>query len=143
VGVVDIEPKQGHANFMVRSLLDAGSRALADQIVALWTLHGSQVDCGGAYPGWAPNPASPLLAVCQRVYHQRFKAESAVQVIHAGLECGILAAKHPGLDIVSYGPTIRGAHAPGEAVEVATVAHCWTLLKDIVQAVAQGELAGA
>jgi len=143
VGVVDIEPAQGHANFMVRSLLDAGGRALADGIAALWTLGGSQVDCGGAYPGWTPNPASPLLAVCQRVYKQRFQADSAVQVIHAGLECGILAAKHPGLDIVSCGPTIRGAHAPGEAVEVASVAHCWTLLKDIVQAVAQGGLAPA
>jgi dipeptidase D len=65
-----------------------------------------------------------------------------VQVIHAGLECGILAAKHPGMDIVSYGPTIRGAHAPGEAVKVDTVGHCWTLLKDIATAVAKGELAG-
>jgi len=143
VGVVDIQPAGGHANFMVRSLLDVGSRALADQIVALWTLSGSQVQCSGAYPGWAPNPGSPLLAVCQRVFTQRFHEDSAVQVIHAGLECGILAAKHPGMDIVSYGPTIRGAHAPGEAVKVDTVAHCWTLLKDIATAVAKGEVAVA
>jgi dipeptidase D len=143
LGVVDIQPAGGHANFMVRSLLEVGSRALADQIVALWALGGSTVQCSGAYPGWAPNPTSPLLAVCQRVFTQRFHEDSAVQVIHAGLECGILAAKHPGMDIVSYGPTIRGAHAPGEAVKVDTVAHCWTLLKDIATAVAKGELAGA
>ncbi len=143
VGVVDIQAAGGHANFMVRSLLDVGSRALADQIVALWTLSGSTVHCSGAYPGWAPNPSSPLLAVCQRVFKQRFQEDSAVQVIHAGLECGILAAKHPGMDIVSYGPTIRGAHAPGEAVKVDTVAQCWTLLKDIAAAVARGELAAS
>ncbi|MEY4766726.1 MAG: hypothetical protein RI907_3399 [Pseudomonadota bacterium] len=137
VGVVAIRPDEGHANFMVRSLLDDGSQALASQIAALWALSGSTVQCSGAYPGWAPNPDSALLAVCQRVYRERFGADSLVQVIHAGLECGILAAKHPGLDIVSFGPTIRGAHAPGEAVEVATVAHCWTLLKDIAAAVAR------
>lgn len=139
VGVVNLQPDEGHANFMVRSLLDDGSQALASQIAALWGLSGSTVRCSGAYPGWAPNPDSPLLAVCQRVYRERFAADSHVQVIHAGLECGILAAKHPGLDIVSFGPTIRGAHAPGEAVQIDTVAHCWTLLCDIAAAVSAGQ----
>jgi dipeptidase D len=58
-----------------------------------------------------------------------------VQVIHAGLECGIIGAKHPGMDTVSFGPTIRGAHAPGEAVEVASVGRCWHLLRAILAAV--------
>jgi dipeptidase D len=138
LGLIDITPPAGHANFMLRSLRDDGSRALADELVSLWSLSGTSVSCSGDYPGWTPNPDSPLLATCQRVYKQRFQADSHVQVIHAGLECGILAAKHPGLDIVSFGPTIRGAHAPGEAVEVASVGHCWTLLKDIALAVAQG-----
>jgi dipeptidase D len=58
--------------------------------------------------------------------------ESRVQVIHAGLECGIIGAKYPGLDIVSFGPTIHGAHAPGESVEIASVERCWKLLTAIL-----------
>ena len=127
LGMVDLHPNGGSCNFMVRSLLDSGSTALADEIVSLWALSGTSAEKSGYYPGWAPNPASPLLAVCQAVYRREFAAESTVQVIHAGLECGIIGAKYPGLDIVSFGPTIRGAHAPGEAVEVASVGRSWHL----------------
>jgi len=135
LGMVDLHPNGGACNFMVRSLIDSGSEALADEIVSLWALSGTAAEKSGAYPGWAPNPASPLLAVCQAVYRREFAAESAVQVIHAGLECGIIGAKYPGLDIVSFGPTIRGAHAPGESVEVASVGRCWALLKAILAAI--------
>lgn len=135
LGMVDVHPNGGACNFMVRSLLDSGSTALADEIVSLWALSGTPAEKSGYYPGWAPNPASPLLAVCQAVYRREFAAESSVQVIHAGLECGIIGAKYPGLDIVSFGPTIRGAHAPGESVEIASVGRCWHLLKAILAAV--------
>ena len=66
------------------------------------------------------------------MYRREYGGESAVKVIHAGLECGIIGAKHPGMDTVSFGPTIRGAHAPGESVEIATVEHCWRLLRAIL-----------
>jgi len=135
LGMVDMGPTGGHCNFMVRSLRDSGSQALADEIVSLWALSGTQAEQSGAYPGWTPNPDSPLLALCQRVYLGEFKAPSAVQVIHAGLECGIIAAKYPGMDIVSFGPTIKGAHAPGEQVDVASVARTWQLFTAIVSAI--------
>ena len=135
LGMVDVHPNGGTCNFMVRSLLDSGSTALADEIVSLFALTGTKAEKSGYYPGWAPNPASPLLALCQSVYRAEFAAESTVQVIHAGLECGIIGAKYPGLDIVSFGPTIRGAHAPGESVEVASVGRCWHLLQSILAAV--------
>jgi len=135
LGMVDLHPDGGTCNFMVRSLIDSGSEALADEILSLWALSDTVAEKSGAYPGWAPNPASPLLAVCQAVYRREFAADSSVQVIHAGLECGIIGAKYPGLDIVSFGPTIRGAHAPGELVEVASVGRCWHLLKAILAAV--------
>ena len=89
----------------------------------------------GQYPGWAPNPDSALLSLCQSVYRREFDGDSRVQVIHAGLECGIIGAKYPGLDMVSFGPTIRGAHAPGEAVEIGSVGRCWQLLRAILAAV--------
>ncbi|MCG2577894.1 aminoacyl-histidine dipeptidase [Dechloromonas sp. XY25] len=132
LGMVDLLPASGSCNFMVRSLLDSGSTALADEIVSLWALSGTAASTEGYYPGWAPNPASALLKTCQAVYKSEFGADSAVQVIHAGLECGIIGAKYPGLDIVSFGPTIRGAHAPGERVDIASVARCWQLLTAIL-----------
>ncbi|MBK1679633.1 aminoacyl-histidine dipeptidase [Rhodocyclus tenuis] len=138
LGMVAIDANGGSCNFMLRSLLDSGSRALADEIVSLFALSGTLVEQSGHYPGWAPNPASPLLALCQSVYRREFAAESRVQVIHAGLECGIIAAKHPGIDIVSFGPTIRGAHALGESVDIDSVARCWQLLKAVLAAVGEG-----
>lgn len=132
LGMVALQPEGGTCNFMVRSLRDSGSAALADEIVSLFSLSGSAAEKSGYYPGWTPNPDSPLLALCQAVYRRQFGAESKVQVIHAGLECGIIAAKYPGLDIVSFGPTIRGAHAPGEAVEIASVGRAWQLLTAIL-----------
>lgn len=132
LGMVNLVPAGGSCNFMVRSLLDSGSTALADEIISLWALSGTVASKDGYYPGWAPNPASALLKTCQAVYKRDFGTDSSVQVIHAGLECGIIGAKYPGLDIVSFGPTIRGAHAPGERVEVASVARCWQLLTAIL-----------
>jgi len=132
LGMVNVRPSGGSCNFMVRSLIGSGSLALADEIASLWRLSGSRVEKEGFYPGWAPNPDSALLKVCQSVYQRDFAAESKVQVIHAGLECGLIGDKYPGMDIVSFGPTIRGAHAPGERVEVASVGNCWRLLRGIL-----------
>ncbi len=122
----------------VRSLSDTRAQALADKLVAYAQGYGLQAHTAGAYPGWTPNPASPLLALSQRVYAEHFGAPASLQVIHAGLECGLLAASHPHLDMISFGPDIRGAHAPGERVEVASVAHCWVLLRALLQALARG-----
>ena len=91
----------------------------------------------GAYPGWTPNPSSNLLALCQQVYTAQFGQPASLQVIHAGLECGPLAATYPHLDMISFGPDIRGAHAPGERVEIASVGRCWQLLKAVLQALAK------
>jgi dipeptidase D len=132
LGMVKLGPQGGHCNFMVRSLVDSGSRALAEQLRSLWALSGTVAEITGEYPGWAPNPDSPLLALCQQVYQREFGEASKVQVIHAGLECGLIAAKYPDMDIVSFGPTIGGAHAPGEWVDIESVANTWHLLKAIL-----------
>ena len=132
LGMVDLHPNGGACNFMVRSLVGGAALALADEIVSLWQLSGTRAVADGFYPGWAPNPDSALLKLCQSVYLRDFAADSKVQVIHAGLECGIIGDKYPGMDIVSFGPTIRGAHAPGERVEVVSVERCWRLLRAIL-----------
>ena len=134
LGIVHLAEGVGEAQFMVRSLVESGFTALAGEIVSLFGLIGADCQCTGAYPGWQPNPASPLLALCQQVYASAHGAPAAVKVIHAGLECGLIQDKLPGLDAVSFGPTIRGAHAPGERIEVATVARAWALFTGIVAA---------
>lgn len=136
LGIVQLTPESGHANFMVRSLISSGAEDLAQEIVSLFALSQIPVTLSGHYPGWTPNPDSALLNTCQQVFRQTFpdEGESRVQVIHAGLECGLIADKYPGMDIVSFGPTIAGAHAPGERVEIALVGKVWTLLKGILAA---------
>ena len=89
----------------------------------------------GEYPGWNPDLNSTALALVQQVYKKRYGAEPVVKVIHAGLECGLLGAIYPKLDMVSFGPTIHGAHSPDERVEIASVASFWELLVDALAAV--------
>jgi dipeptidase D len=136
LGVLGLEQGQFKATFKVRSLLDARAHILADKLLTYASNYGLQAWKDGAYPGWTPNSASKLLVLCQSVYTAQYGKPASLQVIHAGLECGLLAASHPHLDMISFGPDIRGAHAPGESVEIASVARCWELLKGVLQALA-------
>jgi dipeptidase D len=137
LGVASLAQGAFKATCKVRSLHDARAVELADKLVAFAASYGLHAWQDGAYPGWTPNPGSDLLALCQQVYVAQFGQPASLQVIHAGLECGLLAASHPHLDMISFGPDIRGAHAPGERVEIASVTHCWTLLKAVLQALAK------
>jgi len=137
LGVAALEQGAFKATFKVRSLQDARADALADKLVSFAVNYGLRAWKDGAYPGWTPNPASRLLALCQQVYTAEFGRPASLQVIHAGLECGLLAASHPHLDMISFGPDIRGAHAPGERVEIESVGRCWQLLKAVLQALAK------
>ncbi|WP_435627996.1 aminoacyl-histidine dipeptidase [Candidatus Ferrigenium straubiae] len=136
LGVCALEQGAFKATFKVRSLSDARADALAGKLVSRAAGYGLRAWKDGAYPGWTPNPSSGLLALCQRVYTKQFGQPAGLQVIHAGLECGLLAASHPHLDMISFGPDIRGAHAPGERVEIESVARCWTLLKAVLHELA-------
>jgi dipeptidase D len=134
LGMVDLSQQSGQCNFMVRSLVNSACVELADEISSLFTLSGVQAVQSGHYPGWKPNPGSKLLAQCQAVYRESFGGDSSIQVIHAGLECGLIGGTYPAMDMVSFGPTIHGAHAPGERVEVQSVERCWQLLTAILAA---------
>jgi dipeptidase D len=136
LGVVSLAQGSFKATFKVRSLHDSRAQELAGKLIDYATSYQLSANQCGAYPGWTPNPSSALLAICQQVYRVEFGQPATLQVIHAGLECGLLAASHPHLDMISFGPDIRGAHAPGESVEIASVGHCWQLLKAVLQALA-------
>ena len=103
------------ATFKVRSLHDGRADALADKLVAHALTYGLQAWKDGAYPGWTPDPSSNLLALCQQVYTEQFAQSAGLQVIHAGLECGLFAASHPHLDMISFGRTFAVRMRRGES----------------------------
>ncbi len=133
LGVLKLAHGALHVTFKVRSLHDGRADALADKLITHAAGYALRAWKDGMYPGWTPNPTSDLLALCQRVYTKQFGQPANLQVIHAGLECGLLASSHPHLDMISFGPDIRGAHAPGERVQIESVARCWLLLKAVLR----------
>ncbi len=133
LGVVSLEAGRFRLAALVRSLRDSATADLADRIRALFELIGARVRVENGYPGWTPQPDSELLARFRRVHRERLGGEPAVKVIHAGLECGILGGKYPNLEMISFGPLIRGAHSPDERVELASVEEFWTLLRGLVE----------
>jgi len=137
LGVVGLEGGRFHLCALVRSLRDSATGDLADRFTALFELIGARVRVENAYPGWTPQPGSDLLERFCRLHRQKMGSDPAVKVIHAGLECGILGGKYPHLEMISFGPLIRGAHSPDERVEIASVEEFWTLLRALVEDLAR------
>ncbi|MCK2183875.1 aminoacyl-histidine dipeptidase [Halomonas getboli] len=133
LGVVSLEAGRFHLCALVRSLRDSAVEDLADRFRALFDLIGARTRVENAYPGWTPDPESPLLARFRALHAARLGVDPEVKVIHAGLECGILGAKYPDMSMISFGPLIRGAHSPDERVELASVEEFWGLLKSLIE----------
>lgn len=115
-----------------RSCVTAARRAAAAKMEACFVLAGAIVKHEGEYPGWAPAAESPVRDACVASYKKLFGTEPKVKAIHAGLECGLFTEKFPGLDMISFGPTLRGVHAPGERLELASLDKFVALLTDLV-----------
>ena len=116
-----------------RSCVTAARRATAAKMEACFVLAGAIVKHEGEYPGWAPAAESPVRDACVASYKKLFGVEPKVKAIHAGLECGLFTEKFPGLDMVSFGPTLRGVHAPGERLDLASLEKFTDLLVDVVK----------
>lgn len=115
-----------------RSCVTAARRAAAAKMEACFVLAGAIVKHEGEYPGWAPAAESPVRDACVASYRKLFGTDPKVKAIHAGLECGLFTEKFPGIDMVSFGPTLRGVHAPGERLELASLDKFVALLTDVV-----------
>ena len=115
-----------------RSCVTAARRAAAAKMEACFVLAGAIVKHEGEYPGWAPAAESPVRDACVASYRKLFGIDPKVKAIHAGLECGLFTEKFPGIDMVSFGPTLRGVHAPGERLELASLDKFVALLTDVV-----------
>ena len=115
-----------------RSSIESARNNIASMVVAAFTLGGATTKHSDGYPGWAPNTQSDLLRLSVASYKKLFKTDPQVKAIHAGLECGLFLKKYPGLDMISIGPTIKGAHSPDERLHIPTVTKFWDHLLDIL-----------
>jgi dipeptidase D len=115
-----------------RSSLNSCRRYAAEQVEACFALAGAQVTHESEYPGWKPNLNSAILEISRQAYKKLFGVEPIVRAIHAGLECGLFLDIYPNLDMISFGPTLRGVHAPGERLELSTVEKFRKLLEEII-----------
>ena len=124
---------------LARSSSESRKKAALGQIAAVGRLAGADVEISGDYPGWEPNPDSELLVTCRRVYADLFGEEPKVAAIHAGLECGLIGERVGGMDMISFGPNITGAHSPDEQVQVNSVAKSWKYLVAVLAELSRGE----
>ncbi|HIY68353.1 MAG TPA: aminoacyl-histidine dipeptidase [Candidatus Alistipes intestinigallinarum] len=118
---------------LLRSSVRSEKRALGESIAALFALAGAQTELSGEYDGWNPNMASPILKAMTASYEHLYGRKPAVTAIHAGLECGIIGSNYPGLDMISFGPTICYPHSPDEKVEIASVGKFYDFLTDTLR----------
>ncbi|UIR57765.1 aminoacyl-histidine dipeptidase [Sphingobacterium sp. SRCM116780] len=118
---------------LTRSSVESSKMDLAQSLQATFELAGFKVVFSGSYPGWTPNPNSDILDVLKRIYKEQHQEEPAVVACHAGLECGILGTNYPEMDMISFGPTILGAHSPAERVSVSSVQKFWEFVKQILK----------
>ena len=105
---------------------------MSQTVRSAFELGGATVTTGDGYPGWKPNPSSEILKVAVESYKKLFGVEPKVKAIHAGLECGLFLEKYPSLDMVSFGPTLRGVHSPDERMLIPTVDKFWRHLLDVL-----------
>lgn len=115
-----------------RSSVDSRRDEIADRISALFGMIGADVTFDDAYVGWSPNPQSRVLKIAEESYKDLFGTAPKVEALHAGLECGLFLEKMPNLDMVSFGPTLKDIHSPGERANIQSVAEFYRLLKDII-----------
>ncbi|MFA5330181.1 MAG: aminoacyl-histidine dipeptidase [Prolixibacteraceae bacterium] len=116
-----------------RSEIDSRKYMAAEMVESVMLLAGAEVEHSDGYPGWTPNPDSAVAKIAAESYKKLFGNDPLVKSIHAGLECGLFLEKYPELDMVSFGPTIRGAHSPDERINIETVDKFWKLLVDVLE----------
>ncbi len=118
---------------MQRSSVNSQRIFLSERVAAVLLLAGAKVKHSDGYPGWKPNMKSHVKDVCVASYKRLFGHEPVVRAIHAGLECGLFTEKFPDMDMIAFGPTLRGVHAPGERLDLASLERFWAVLLDVIK----------
>jgi dipeptidase D len=135
VGVVAMTGQEAKINCLIRSLIDSGKDYVVAMLSSLGELAGAKTVAKGGYPGWQPDTSSPVMALVRETYQRLFNKTPNIQVIHAGLECGLFKKPYPNMDMVSIGPTITGPHSPDEQVHIGSVALYWQLLTELLKVI--------
>ena len=133
VAKVDIKDGQAKILCLTRSSVESTKLDVAQSLKSTFELANFEVIFSGDYPGWTPNVNSPILKVLTELYEKMHGAKASVVACHAGLECGILGRNYPDMDMISYGPTIKGAHSPDERVNIASVEKFWDFTLEILK----------
>ncbi|MBD1395652.1 aminoacyl-histidine dipeptidase [Pontibacter sp. JH31] len=118
---------------LTRSSVDSEKMDLAAAIQSALELAGASVSLSGVYPGWMPKPGAGIVKLMSDLYREKYNGEAHVNACHAGLECGIIGANYPEMEMISFGPNIRGAHSPDEKVQISSVQKYWDFLLDTLK----------
>ena len=133
VAVVKTDKKSIQVITSQRSSVASENQEICHTVASIFELGGALVKQGDGYPGWKPNLDSEILAVAKSTYRSMYGKEPEVKAIHAGLECGIIGERYPGMDMVSFGPTLEGVHSPDEKIHIDTVEKYWNFLLGILK----------
>ncbi len=118
---------------LTRSSVDSEKMDMANSIKSAFELLGADVSFSGDYPGWTPKPGADIVKVMNDLYSEMFDGKANVNACHAGLECGILGTNYPAMEMISFGPNIRGAHSPDEKVQISSVQKYWKFLLETLK----------
>lgn len=130
---VSVEEGKIEIHCLTRSSVDSTKNDLANSLKSGFDLAGFQVELTGDYPGWSPNPDSKILTVLDEVYQKQNGEKAEIAACHAGLECGIIGSHYPEMDMISFGPTIRGAHSPDERASISSTQKFWDLTLEVLK----------
>uniref|UniRef100_UPI00404B994F aminoacyl-histidine dipeptidase n=1 Tax=Flavobacterium sp. TaxID=239 RepID=UPI00404B994F len=133
VAKVSVQNGTINVQCLTRSSVESSKFDLANALRSTFELIGCEVNMGGSYPGWTPNVNSPILEVLKSIYEKQNGVAPRVVACHAGLECGILGTNYPNMDMISFGPTIHGAHSPDERASVASAQKYWKFVLEILE----------
>lgn len=122
-----------HIGCLTRSSVESSKFDLANALRSAFELIGCEVTFSGSYPGWTPNVSSEILEVLKGIYQKQNGAQPNVVACHAGLECGILGTNYPDMDMISFGPTIKGAHSPDERASISSAQKYWKFVLEILE----------
>lgn len=133
LAVVTVKDGVAKVQNLLRSSVDSAKYDLAEMMKSVFELAGAQVELDGDYPGWKPNPESPILKEMKEIYNNKYGKVPDIKAIHAGLECGLLGGVYPNWDMISFGPTIRFPHSPDEKVHIGSVQKFWDFLVETLK----------
>ena len=132
LGVVELTADSFVMRASVRSSVPSAKEFLVNKLVYITEFMGGTVTLAGQYPAWPYSRKSKLRDTCVKIYKQQYKKNPSIQLLHAGLECGIFADKLPGLDCISFGPNLIDIHTPNEHMSISSVARVWEFLKAVL-----------